>query len=101
MYVIKLLLQGPNDTVAVGGTFYLSATPNDNCCLPPNWMPPPLNVLWTSSNPAVATVAGVTIAGIAEGTVTGVAVGTATITATDMASQATGSVLVTVTAPTP
>jgi Bacterial Ig-like domain (group 3)/Bacterial Ig-like domain (group 2) len=98
VYVIKLQLQGPNDTVAVGGSFIIGAVPND---LPPNAVVP-LNLLWTSSNPAVATVAGSgTVGGVGEGTVTGVAVGTATITATDMASQATGSVLVTVTAPTP
>lgn len=48
----------------------------------------PPNLTWTSSNPAVATVAG--------GTVTGIAAGTSTITVTDPVSLASASIVVTI-----
>ncbi len=93
VYVIKLDLGGVPTSFTVGATATVTVMPDPGCCFPPESTPPTLNLVWTSSNPGVATVVG--------GTLTAVAAGTATITATDATSQATGSLVVTVTDPTP
>jgi hypothetical protein len=93
VYVIKLQLGGVPTAFSVGNTASVTVVPDPGCCFAPESTPPTLNLVWTSSNPAVATVVA--------GTVTAVAPGTATITATDTTSQATGSLVVTVTDPAP
>jgi Bacterial Ig-like domain (group 3)/Bacterial Ig-like domain (group 2) len=93
VYVIKLDLGGVPTAFTVGDTATVTVMADPGCCFPPESTPPTLNLVWTSSNPAVATVVA--------GTVTAVSAGTATITATDTASQATGSLVVTVGNPTP
>ncbi len=93
LYVIQLRLSELPTLFTVGDVATVTAVPDPGCCFPPESTPPTLTLVWMSSNPAVATVVA--------GTVTAVSAGTATITATDTTSQATGSLMVTVTEPAP
>lgn len=81
---IALQISPASPIVDVGGTTTLTVTASDAAGV----IQTPANLQWTSSDQTIATVSS--------GTVTGVAAGTATITVTDLASQATTSVTVTV-----
>ena len=84
----SIAISAPQNTVAIGGTLLLSASPKDQ-----NGAAISASVTWTSSSSSVALV------GSTSGLVTGVAAGTATITAAS--GSVSGSMSITVTSGSP